>query len=423
MRIAISVSLSPFPTRRFGQTPRAAAAWSAELRPSPKLVPIEQIDPSLLAAIARRIVRAPFHSRELCRMRDEKLLPAYIENIAVFRALHLGDMLCATPALRALRGAFPSAQITLIGLPAARDLVSRLDYIDDMLEFPGFPGLPERAPDIQALPEFLLSAQAKRFDLIVQMHGDGMLTNSLCATMGARLTAGFYPTGGWCPDAERYTPWAPRGAEVRRWLRLIQFLGMAARGEQLDLPVRADEQRRYGELALVHGLQRHRYVCVHPGARLPSRRWPAERFAEIGDWLHEQGLSVVITGRADERDMIAKMRSAMRAPAIDLVGATDLGMFAALIAEARLLVSNDTAASHIAAATRTPSVVICAGSDPERWAPLDAERHQVVHHPVICRPCAHVECPFEHPCAVAVTPEMVVQRARVLLRKEMLRAA
>jgi ADP-heptose:LPS heptosyltransferase len=356
-------------------------------------------------------------------MRDEKLLPASIENIAVFRAVQLGDMLCATPALRALRAAFPSARITMIGLAATRDLVTRLDYVDDMLEFPGFPGMPEHTADIAALPDFLRAAQARRFDLLMQMHGDGTLTNPLCATMGARLTAGYYPTGGWCPDAERYAPWVPRGAEVRRWLRLVQFLGMATRGEQLDLPIRTDEQRRYRDLAVVHGLQRNRYVCLHPGARLPSRRWPAERFARVGDWLAEQGLSVVITGRDDERDIVTRMRSAMRARVIDLVGATDLGMFAALIRNARLLVSNDTAASHIAAAMRTPSVVICAGSDPERWAPLDAERHQLVHHPVICRPCAHVECPFGHPCAVAVTPELVVQRTRALLRKEMPRAA
>jgi len=239
-------------------------------------------------------------------MRDEKLLPASIQNIGVFRALPLGDVLCATPALRALRGAFPSARITLIGLASVRDLVARLDDVDDMLEFPGFPGLPERSPDITALPDFLQEAQARRFDLIIQLHGDGALTNPLCATMGARLMAGFYPPGGWCPDAERYTPWPPRGAEVRRWLRLLQFLGMGTRGEELDLPVRADEQRRFRELAAVHRLQRHRYVCLHPGAHLPSRRWPEERFAQVGDWLAEQGFAVVITGKDDER---ATMRS------------------------------------------------------------------------------------------------------------------
>jgi ADP-heptose:LPS heptosyltransferase len=356
-------------------------------------------------------------------MRDEQLLPGNIERIGVLRALQLGDVLCATPALRALRGAFPNAHITLIGLPWARDLVERLDYVDDLLPFPGFPGLPERAPDVAALPEFFRAAQSRQFDLVIQMHGDGRLTNSICAALGSRLTAGYFSNGGWCPDEQRFMAWPERGPEVRRWLRLLQFLGVPARGEEIDFPVRPDERRRYRELAEVHDLKPRRYVCVHPGARLPSRRWPAERFAKVADWLAEQGLTVVITGAADERELAERVRASMRFPAVDLVGATDPGMFATLLANARLLISNDTGASHVAAATRTPSVVVCTGSDPERWAPLDHERHQVVYHPVICRPCAHVECPFGHPCAVAVTPQLVVERARIMLRKELLHAA
>lgn len=356
-------------------------------------------------------------------MRDEQLLPGSIERIGVFRALQLGDLLCATPALRALRAAFPSARISLIGLPWARDLVRRLDTVDDLLEFPGFPGLPESAPDIQALPEFVRDAQSQRFDLVLQMHGDGTLTNPLCATLGPRLAAGFYAPGNWCPDSQRFAPWPERGPEVRRWLRLLQFLGIDERGEELDFPVSKDEQQRYRDLAAVHGLQRNRFLCIHPGARLPSRRWRPDRFARVGDWLAEQGHTVVITGTAEERDIVRQVQSAMRAPSVNLVGATDLGTFAALIADARLLVCNDTGASHIAAAMRTPSVVVCSGSDPERWAPLDHERHLVVSHPVICRPCAHVECPFGHPCATAVTPEMVIQKARALLRKELLHVA
>jgi len=191
-------------------------------------------------------------------MPDASLLAERIERIGVFSALQLGDLVCATPALRALREAFPGARITLIGLPWARDLADRLDYVDDLLDFPGFPGLPERAPDIAALPDFFSSAQARRFDLLIQMHGDGTLTNPVCAAMGARLSAGFYPKGGWCPDAQRFTPWIDRGAEVRRWLRLLQFLGIATPSEELDFPVRVDEQRRHRELAALHGLERHR---------------------------------------------------------------------------------------------------------------------------------------------------------------------
>jgi ADP-heptose:LPS heptosyltransferase len=356
-------------------------------------------------------------------MRDEKLLPGNIERIGVFRALQLGDLLCSTPALRALRAAFPNAQISLIGLPWAQDFVDRLDYVDRLLPFPGFPGLPECEPDLQSVPEFFRAAQACRFDLIIQLHGDGALTNPLCAAMGARLTAGFYPIGGWCPHPERFAPWSAHGSEVTRWLRLLQFLGIGTRGENLDFPVRPEERARYQALAHIHGLERHRYVCLHPGARLASRRWPPERFAKVADWLAEQGFSIVLTGGSDERHIVSQVMASMRGPAVNLAGATDLGMFAALIAEARLLVSNETGAAHVAAATRTPSVVVCAGSDPERWAPLDSERHQVVYHPVICRPCAHVECPFGHPCALAVTAQTVVRHARALLRKELLHAA
>ena len=355
-------------------------------------------------------------------MRDEQLLPGDIERIGVFRATHLGGLLCSTPALRALRAAFPAAQITLIGLPCANDLVQRLGSVDRLLAFPGFPGLPECEPQLSALPDFFHAAQASRFDLVIQMHGDGALTNPLCAALGARCTAGFYPLGGWCPDEQRFAPWSERGPEVRRWLRLLQVLGIPACGEQIELPIRRDEHERHRALAELHGLKRTRYVCVHPGARLASRRWSTERFAKVGDWLADQGLQVVVTGTNAEDDLARELIASMQAPAINLTGATDLGMFAALLSDARLLVCNDTGASHVAAAVRTPSVVVCAGSDPERWAPLDTERHHVVHHPVICRPCTHDRCPFDHPCALAVTTESVVQRARILLRKEMLHA-
>jgi ADP-heptose:LPS heptosyltransferase len=76
------------------------------------------------------------------------------------------------------------------------------------------------------------------------------------------------------------------------------------------------------------------------------------------------------------------------------------------------VVANDTGISHIAAAMRTPSVIVASGSDVQRWAPLDRELHRVLHHDTACRPCAHAVCPIGHPCALGVSAEEVVQEAR-----------
>ncbi|MFO1268302.1 MAG: hypothetical protein U1F67_16925 [Rubrivivax sp.] len=92
-----------------------------------------------------------------------------MRRIAVFRALMLGDMLCALPALRALKAGFPGAQVALIGLPWAAEWAARLAEVDDFIAFPGYPAFAETpTADVGALPFFLATVQARRFDLAVR---------------------------------------------------------------------------------------------------------------------------------------------------------------------------------------------------------------------------------------------------------------
>lgn len=128
------------------------------------------------------------------------------ERVAIVRALPgLGDLLCAVPAWRALRTALPNAHITLIGLPATEHLVARFrSYIDTFVPLPGFPGLAEQPPDVAQLPAFFARMQAQRFDLALQLHGTGGVTNILAALLGARHTAGWYLPPNPCPDPARF---------------------------------------------------------------------------------------------------------------------------------------------------------------------------------------------------------------------------
>jgi ADP-heptose:LPS heptosyltransferase len=220
-----------------------------------------------------------------------------------------------------------------------------------------------------------------------------------------------------------FTDWREREHEVLRCLRLMEFIGIAPRGEALEFPLgRRDFQalRRSGVSLPPPG----NYACVHPGARLSSRRWPAQRFAEVADGLASAGLQVVLTGSEEERGIIDAVRRAMRSPALDMCGRTDLGALAALVAQAGLVVCNDTGISHLAACLGTPSVVISSGADARRWAPLDARRHRILYADAPCRPCAHACCPVAgHPCAAAIRADQVLAQALLLCGAPTLPAA
>src|SRR5437588_584899 len=101
-----------------------------------------------------------------------------VRKIAVFRALFLGDLLCSVPALRALRQRFPEAEISLIGLPWATEFVQHCPYIDQLVVFPGYEGIAEVPYDQARTTAFLRTAQAESYDLALQMHGDGNVSNS-----------------------------------------------------------------------------------------------------------------------------------------------------------------------------------------------------------------------------------------------------
>ncbi|MBI1890089.1 MAG: glycosyltransferase family 9 protein [Burkholderiales bacterium] len=299
-------------------------------------------------------------------------------RIGVFRALQLGDMLCAIPAMRALRRALPRAHITLIGLPWAAGFVTRFHrYIDAHAAFPGYPGLCGRPGDFGAIPEFMAAMQRQHFDLMLQMHGCGTLSNPMMMAFGAVRNAGFYREGEYCPDARSFLRWDERQHEIQRNLQLMECLGVPSCGEDLEFPLIAADSQNL-QTACMDLPSARSYVCLHPGARLAARRWPTQKFAALADTLSQAGLQVVLTGSKRETGLIAAVEREMRSSALNLAGAIDVGAFAALAAQARLVVCNDTGIVHIAAAVRTPSVAICCSSDPRRWAPLNARRHRFV---------------------------------------------
>jgi ADP-heptose:LPS heptosyltransferase len=302
-------------------------------------------------------------------------LPGDIKTIIIFRALQLGDMLCAVPAFRALRATYPNTRITLAGLPWASSFVDRFyNYFDDFIWFPGYPGLPEQELNPHKFSEFLINVQSRNFDLAIQMQGNGSFVNPMIELYGARITAGYYEKDDYAPNKDYFIEYPDYGPEIERHLKLMEFLGIPSKGNELEFPLTYQDATDYKALDLP--IQNKKYVCVHPGSRGVWRQWPTRNFAALADSCASCGFRIIITGTQQEIDITNEVVNYMKYPAINVAGKTSLGALGVLIKNAYALISNCTGVSHMGAAFKTPSIVISMDGEPERWGPINKKSHR-----------------------------------------------
>ena len=336
----------------------------------------------------------------------------------------LGDLLCGVPALRALRARLPDAHVAMVTWPEMAGVVARqAAYVDELIPFCGHPDIPERPADPEAFAPWAAAMRERRFDLALQAYGLRPAANAVTEALGARRTGGFFAPGAWpVHDLDAHLPYPEHLHEVDRHLALMAHLGAPDDAGALEFPTTEEERREAHELRAATGLADAPLALLHPGATSPSRRWPPERFAAVGDALAARGMAVAVTGVPGEEASTRAVVDAMEAPAVDLCGRTGLGAYAALLAGADLLVANDTGSAHLAVAVGCPSVTCFLSGDPVRWAARDATRHRTARVQVECNPCGELTCPIDHRCAQRLTPGHVLREVDALGRPGSLRA-
>jgi ADP-heptose:LPS heptosyltransferase len=152
-----------------------------------------------------------------------------------------------------------------------------------------------------------------------------------------------------------------------------------------------------------------------PGsASAETKRWPAARYAELADSLARQGLScAVVVGPAEVR-LAAKVTAAARSALPALGADLDSVELAALLARARVVVSNDSGPMHLAAAVGTPVVAFFGPTDPGRTAPSGSPV-RVLDRYVFCSPCYLERCPYRHECMEEITVRDALRAVEELL--------
>jgi ADP-heptose:LPS heptosyltransferase len=267
--------------------------------------------------------------------------------VLILRALGLGDFLTGVPACRALAAGYPGHEIILAAPAVLAPLAALTGAIDTVvrageLEPVSWPGPPPA--------------------VAVDLHGNGPASHRIVRALGAPVTMMYASPldPGACGPA-----WDDAEHEVDRWCRLVRWWGVPADPGALALEPPAGQSPAPGA------------VVLHPGAASGSRRWPGARFAAVARALHTAGHQVVISGTAAEVPLARHVaRLAGLPPGSLLAGRTGLTELAALVAAARLVISNDTGTAHLAVALGTPSVTLFGPVSPALWGPPPrAARH------------------------------------------------
>jgi ADP-heptose:LPS heptosyltransferase len=275
-----------------------------------------------------------------------------MRRVVVLRALGLGDLLTAVPALRALRRACAGDHITLCAPGWLRPLAELTGAVDEVAD----------TGPLEPLDPRLAGA-----DLAVNLHGSGPQSHRLLAELEpGRLIAFRNAEVGW---SSRGPAWDEDEHEVNRWCRLLDEERMPA--EPSDLRLRAGRVAHEPLLTV-----------VHPGAASGARRWPAERFAEVVRREREAGRRVLVTGGEAERDLGLRVAGMAGLPeGCVTAGETGLPQLIRIVGGAGRVVCGDTGPAHLATALGTPSVVLFGPTSPEHWGPpADDVRHIVLWH-------------------------------------------
>jgi predicted lipopolysaccharide heptosyltransferase III len=289
-------------------------------------------------------------------------------NILFIQLKRIGDLILTTPAIAAARQRFPEAQVTMVISEECQALAPAIVEVNKLLIMPrGIGGL--RTIGALAGRKFDYCVDFTRTDrsaLLVLVSRARKRIVSFRIKVRSKFRTRFYNEFVEHRMRDMHT--------IDYHLALLQPLGLsdASTEIQLELP---EDARTNAERLLDSENVRRPFIVFHPGSARAEKLWNAQRWAEVinhaGD-KHDTDL--VLTGGPSvvEQRQLSDIKSKLRHPVVDLSSKTDLLTLGALIARARLLVTVDSAPMHLAAATRTPQVVLFGPTNPFHWRPRDS---------------------------------------------------
>ena len=389
-------------------------------------------------------------------------------TILVVKLSDIGDVLTATPALRALRESFPVARLDALVPPNSAPVLAESPLVDNVVAFDKFqydrPLDALKPASLADLVRFARDLRRRRYDCLVILHHlttrwGTLKYAALALTSGAQVRVGLDNGRGWFLTHRTRDHGFGARHEVEYWLDVVRTIGARTEDASLEMSVGENDQTPLTEFQRLFGISRGHgvgvpnllgvaaphsqqvgdsgflpvstpktawpVVAIHPGSGGYSlaRRWSAEGFAQVADALAERhGARIVLVGAS--ADGVSQVASLMRSEAVNLEGKTTLGQLAAILKKCDLFIGADSGVMHLAAAVGTPLAAIFGPSNHRAWGPWPRDcRHVILRADLPCSPCSYVgysvgqrEGCQAMTCMKATTPQMVLAAAESILQ-------
>ena len=310
-----------------------------------------------------------------------------IKKIGILRANALGDFIVTLPAIKAIRCAFPDAEIVLLGKPWHKTfLIAGRTPVDRVIVVPVTKGIRNeinQVEDKNEIKAFIEQMRGEQFDVVINFQGNGISANPFIKQFGAKLTAGL--TSDKAEKLDLNLEYYYYQNETIRFMEVARLLGAATTDLEPEINILQQDEEEIS--SFLSALKNKTFVVLHPVAVDIRRMWPIENYAQLADELKRRNVEVIFTGAKEDRQLVDNVISAMNETAVNACGNFTLGGLAAILSKAALMISADTGPLHLGRAVNVPTIGFYWAPNLINWGPVT----RAIHRPLVSW---KMECPL-----------------------------
>jgi heptosyltransferase-2 len=327
-----------------------------------------------------------------------------VKRILFIRIDRIGDMVMSTPALKAIKNAFPTSELTVLASPSNQSLLFNNPYVDKIIVYG------QRRKTVETIKVLRQLRKHKLYLAIDPYAGYELKTALIPFLSGAEKRVGYASYG-------REVFFNIRGPEIENnrhiidlTLDVLKSIGIVAQDRTPEIFLAEDEERWARNWLKNKGIGDKPIIGIHPGAYYETQRWLPESFADLAkQLLKAKEVDLILFGGTKDKELIDRISSIVNNKEVRVYIAHDLRSFASLLSCCHLFICNNSGPLHMAIATDTPTVSFMGPTIKERWMPI-GDIHTVLRADNLsCIGCNLGICEIEtHDCMRLITPSMVI---------------